>query len=96
MLVSDLVEDLKAAFEQFPDACDWRVGMATYTDGPGSDISVMYAGSYSIEPDGELILVPEGLGPFFKLREHTFSAAELLATLQERPELSGYPAFAKS
>ena len=96
MRVSDLVEDLKAALEQFPVAAAWRVGIATYTAGPGSDISVMYVGSYSIEPDDELILVPEGLGSSFKLEEHPFTAAELLSSLQTKSELASFPAYARS
>ena len=96
MLVSDLVEDLKAALDQFPAAADWRVGIATYTDSPGSDISVMLVGSSSIEPDDELILVPEGLGSSFKLEESPFTAAGLLSFLQAKPELASFPAFAKS
>ncbi len=96
MRVSDLVEDLKASLEQFPGAAAWRVGVATYTAGPSSDINVMYLGSYSIEPDDELILVPEGLGSFFKLEEHPFTASELLGSLQAKPEIGSFPAYAKS
>jgi hypothetical protein len=96
MLVSDLVEDLKTALDQFPIASDWRVGVATYTDGPGSDITVMYVGSYSIEPDDEVILVPEGMGSYFKLEDRPFTASELLGWLQAKPELASFPAYAKS
>ncbi len=96
MFVSDLVEDLKAALDQFPAASNWRVGIATYADGPNSDITVMLVASYSIEPDDELIFLPEGMGQSFELQEHPFTASELLGLLQAEPEVSSFPAYAKS
>ena len=96
MLVSDLVDDLKAAFAQFPPARSWRVGVASHTDGPGSDITIMYVASYSIEPDDEVILVPEGLGSHFKLEERPFTATELLDALAARSDIAAFPTYAKS
>lgn len=96
MIVSELVDDLRAALDQFPAAFDWRVGVATYTDGPGSDITMMYVASYSIEPDDELILVPEGLGPSFNLEESPLTASDLLNSLHAKPELASFPTYAKS
>ena len=96
MLVSELIDDLTAALDQFPLASQWRVGVATYTAEPGGDITVMYVASYSVEPDDEIILVPEGMGSYFKLEEHPLTAAELLASLRERPEIAAFLTYAKS
>lgn len=96
MIVSELTDDLKAALDQFPPASQWRVGVATYADEPGGEITIMYVASYSVEPDDEIILVPEGMGAHFKLEEHPFTAAELLASLGERPEIKAFPTYAKS
>ena len=96
MLVSELMDDLRAAFAQVPPASDWRVGIATYTNGSGSDITIMYVTSYSVEPDDEIILVPEGLGSHFKLEERPFTAGELLTSLSDRPQTAAFPTYAKS
>ncbi|GHA68761.1 hypothetical protein GCM10007067_00790 [Lysobacter bugurensis] len=89
MHVSDVIDDIKAAFEQFPDAARWRVGVATYVDGPGSDISVMYAASYHVDGDG-FFLVPEGMGEAFALEERPFTARELLDALEAEARWAGY------
>lgn len=96
MLVSELVDDLRAAITQVPAASGWRVGVATYTHCFGSDITIMYVASYSVEADDEIILVPEGLGSYFKLEERPFTAGELLASLSDRPEAAAFPTYAKS
>lgn len=96
MIVSDVIEDLKAALDEFPAAATWRVGVATYTDGPGSDIDVMYAASFHTDPDYEFFLVPEGMGEVFALEEHPFSAQELLEGLKAKPEWADFVAYVRS
>ncbi len=95
MIVSELMEDLSAAFEQFPDARSWRVGVASYADEPGGDISVMYVASIHGDPDEEFFLVPQGYGELFGLAESHFSAAELIDNLQEKPEWAGFVAYTR-
>lgn len=95
MLVSDISEDLRAVLEEFPAASAWRVGVATYVDGPGSDIDVMYTASFHTEPDDEFFLVPEGMGGSFGLSEHPFSAQELFDHLQATPEWAGHAAYVR-
>jgi hypothetical protein len=86
MIVSDVAEDLRAALDEFPAAATWRIGVATYTDGPGSDIDVMYVASFHTDPDDEFFLVPEGMGEAFALEERPFSAQQLLDRLKTKPE----------
>jgi hypothetical protein len=92
LFVSEVVDDLREALQQFPDGADWRVGVATYTDGPGSDISVMYAASFEADPDGAFVLVPEGMGEAFGLDERPFTARDLLDRLEASPEWAGHAA----
>jgi hypothetical protein len=96
MIVADVAEDLRAALDEFPAAATWRVGVATYTDGPGSDIDVMYVASFHTDPDDEFFLVPEGMGEAFALEERPFSAQELLDRLMATPEWAGYVAYVRS
>lgn len=96
MLVSHLIEDLKAALDEFPIAADWRVGIATYIEGSKSDITIMSIASYSIEPYDEVVLVPEGMGVAFKLEERPFTAAELMASLSDQSELQSFVTYAKT
>lgn len=96
MIVSDVVEDLMALLVEFPAAATWRVGVATYTNGPGSDIDVMYAASFHTDPDSEFFLVPEGMGKAFGLRERPFSSQELLEALDANPDWAGHVAYVRS
>lgn len=96
MLVSDLVEDLSAALKQRPDAAGWRVGVATYAEGPGGDISVMYVASFHVDADDEFFLVPEGMGDAFDLEERPLTAGELLSGLQAMPGWDSFPAYVHS
>jgi hypothetical protein len=96
MIVSDVVKDLRAVLDEFPAAATWRVGVATYTDGPGSDIDVMYAASFHTDPDDEFFLVPEGMGEAFALEERPFSAQELLEGLNANPDWAGHVAYVRS
>ena len=96
MIVSDIVEDLKAALDKFPAASTWRIAVATYTDGPGSEIEVMYAASFHTDPDDEFFLVPEGMGEAFALEERPFSAQELLDILKANPAWVDYVAYVRS
>ena len=95
MHVSDLIDDLAEALAKFPESADWRIGVATYTDGPGSDISVMHVASYGTDPDEEFFLVPEGMGEAFGLAERPFTAKQLLDELQAHPEWAGHPVCAR-
>lgn len=92
LFVSELVDDLREALQQFPEGARWRVGVATYTDGPGSDISVMHVASFEADPDGAFVLVPEGMGEAFGLAERPFTARELLDRLDASPEWAGHSA----
>ena len=96
MIVSELVEDLHAAFGQFPDARGWRVGVASYANEPGSGISVMYVASVHSDPDEEFFLVPEGYGEFYSLVESPFTAEELLAKLQLESGWAAFVAYTRS
>src|SRR5690606_13161454 len=80
--------------EQFPNAADWRVGVACYTNGPGSDINVMYVASFHADGYEDFTLVPEGLGESFGLEEKPFTAEELLAALQANPSWASFAAYA--
>lgn len=90
LFVSEVVDDLKEALREFADGAGWRVGVATYTDGPGSDISVMHVASFAADPDGAFVLVPEGMGDAFGLDERPFTARELLQRLEASPEWAGH------
>lgn len=92
LFVSEVVDDLREALQQFPDGAGWRVGVATYTDGPGSDISVMHVASFAADPDGAFALVPEGMGGAFGLDERPFTARELLECLEAQPDWAGHAA----
>lgn len=94
MLVSDMITDLTAALAQFPDAADWRVGIACYTDGPGSDINVMYVASHEADDAQDFTLVPEGMGAGFGLDETPLTAGELLAALGSNPAWASFAAYA--
>lgn len=96
MVVSELVEDLEAALAQSPAAATWRVGVATYTAGPGSDIDVMYVGSFHTDPDDEFFLVPEGMGAAFGLEESALSAKALLDDLLAEPDWADFIAYVRS
>ena len=96
MIVTDVIEDLRATLDEFPVAATWRVGVATYTDGPGSDIDVMYAASFHTDLDNEFFLVPEGMGQAFSLEEHPFSAAEMLKNLEAKLEWASHVAYVRS
>ena len=96
MIVSELVEDLTAAFEQFPESRGWRIGVASYADEPRGDISVMHVASIHCDPDDEFFLVPEGYGELFGLAESQLSAAELCAALQDKPEWADFIAYTRS
>src|SRR5688572_10719020 len=96
MLVSDLVEDLRAALEQHPAATGWRVGVATYAEGPGGDISVMYVASFHVDADDDFFLVPEGMGEAFDLEERPLTADELVSGLQAMPGWAAFPAYVHS
>lgn len=96
MVVSELVEDLEAALAQSPAAASWRVGVATYTAGPGSDIDVMYVGSFHTDADDEFFLVPEGMGAAFGLEEGALSAKALLDGLLAEPDWADFIAYVRS
>lgn len=96
MIVSDVIEDLKVALDEFPAAASWRVGVAMYTDGPGSDIDVMYATGFHTDPDEEFFLVPEGMGEAFALEERPLSAQELIDGLKAKPEWADFIAYVRS
>jgi hypothetical protein len=96
MFVSDVIESLRASLAEVPAASAWRVGVATYTDGPGSDINVMHIGSCHTDPDDEFFLVPEGMGSAFELEESALSAGQLLDVLRERVEWAAFPAYVRS
>ena len=96
MIVSDVIEDLRASLAEIPAATAWRVGVATYADGPGGEIDVMYVGSCHTDPDDEFFLVPEGMGSAFELEENPLSAGQLLETLAERVEWAEFPAYVRS
>lgn len=94
LFVSEVVDDLREALQQFPEGAGWRVGVATYTDGPGSDISVMHVASFEADADGAFVLVPEGMGEAFGLAERPFTARELLDRLEASPEWAAHAACA--
>ena len=96
MIVSELLEDLHAAFGQFPDARSWRVGVASYADSAGGDISVMYVASVHSDPDEEFFLVPEGYGKFYSLVESPLTADELLTKLQLEEGWASFVAYTRS
>lgn len=96
MIVSDVIEDLRASLADVPAAAAWRVGVATYVDGPGGDIDVMYIGSFHTDLDDEFFLVPEGMGSAFELEESPLSAGQLLEMLGERVDWAGFPAYVRS
>ena len=96
MKVSELSEDLQTALEQFPDAHDWRICVASYVDRPGGEISVMYIASVHSDSDEEFFLVPEGYGEFFDLAEAPLTADELLARLKAEIGWAGFVAYTRS
>lgn len=96
MFVSDVIGDLKALLAKLPAATAYRVGVATYTDGPGSDIDVMYIGSYEVDVDDEFFLVPEGMGSAFELKESALLAGQLLEALSNRVQWAQFPAYVRS
>ena len=96
MHVSDLIDDLAEALATFPEAAGWRIGVATYTDGPGSDISVMHVASVDTDADDEFFLVPEGMGEAFGLAERPITAKQLLDELRAHPEWAGHPVCVRS
>ena len=96
MKVSELLEDLQTALEQFPDAHDWRIGVASYVDQPGGEISVMYVASVHSDSDEEFFLVPEGYGELYNLAEAPLTADELLAKLKAETGWAGFIAYTRS
>ena len=96
MKVSDITDDLKILFSDFPVAARWRVGIATYANGAEGEIDVMYAASFHTDPDSEFFLVPEGMGESFGLEELPFSAQELFDQLTAKPEWAQHTAYVRS
>jgi hypothetical protein len=96
MIVEDLAEDVRAVLAEFPHAASWRIGVARYTDGPGSDIDVRYVASFHAEADGDFCLAPEGTGDAFALEERAWSAQELLSELDAHPDWATHVAYVHS
>lgn len=93
MLVADLAEDLASALAQFPQAADWRLGVACHEDGAGGDIAVMWVGGWHVDADDEFFLVPEGLGPAFGMADAQPTAHELQQALAASPDWAAMPTF---
>ncbi|MBD9468099.1 hypothetical protein [Pseudoxanthomonas sp. PXM01] len=96
MIVADVAEDVRQVLAEFPHAAAWRIGVARYTDGPGSDIDVMYVAGFHAEADGDFCLAPEGMGDVFALEEQPWSAQELLAELDAHPDWATHVAYVHS
>jgi|SRR5690606_5637948 len=94
MLVSDIVTDLAAAIEQFPRAADWRVSVASYAEGPGNEINVMYVSAFDADDYQDFSLVPEGMGEHLGIEEKPLTARALLAALESNPEWASFAAYA--
>ena len=94
MLVSDIVTDLNAAFEQFPSASDWRVGIACYAEDYGGDINIMVVSSFDADDYDDFTLVPEGMGSPVGINENPITAGSLLATLESNSKWNTFAAYA--
>ncbi|WP_147652128.1 hypothetical protein [Vulcaniibacterium gelatinicum] len=93
MLVSELVENMREAFAQFPAATGWRVGAAACPDSPGHKVEVRPVGSFHARQEGQFFLVPEGMGELFELEEWPFVAGELLQAMEALAEWGAFEAY---